>query len=58
MSSEDITILQKSLFSYPFLWVSSLFFAAKEWRQFKQNNSLWCFHVIPLNNADDVFAAK
>ena len=51
MSSEGVTILQKSLCSHTFLLESRLFCVAEELRQFRQLKSPWCFDAISLNNA-------
>ena len=55
--SEGIAIPQKSLFLHALLWDLSLFSVLKEWRQFKQQKSPWCFEVYPDNNAEFFFTS-
>ena len=50
VSSEGISTIQKSFFTYFFIWFRFAFFLLNARRQFKQYK-LPCFYVIPLNNA-------
>ena len=44
---------------HPYFFMQfNLFSVVKEWRQLRQQKSLWCLDVIPLNNADSFFTAR
>ena len=58
MFFEGIIMLREPLFSYTLLCDWSLFFVAKEWKQFRQWKSPSFLKDIPFNNADIFLTAR